>query len=67
MIAVTDVALKKEIHDTVAREVKVFRSQQKMSPKTWKAALHNSMTSMEYMGGRKDLRETVTQRGFKLL
>jgi len=44
-----------------------FRSQQKMSPKTWKAALHNSMTSMQYMGGRKDLREMVTEKGFKLL
>lgn len=44
-----------------------FRTQQKMSPKTWKAALYNSMTSMEYMGGRKDLRETVTEKGFKLL
>jgi len=39
----------------------------KQSPKTWKAALHNSMTSMEYMGGRKGLREMVTKKGFKLL
>lgn len=44
-----------------------FRTQQKMSPKTWKGALHNSMTSMEYMGGRKALREMVVEKGFKLL
>lgn len=44
-----------------------FRAQQKMSPKTWKGALHNSMTSMEYLGGRKGLRDLVVEKGFKIL
>ncbi|MGA8136641.1 MAG: nitroreductase family protein [Pseudomonas gingeri] len=44
-----------------------FRTQQNMSTKTWKGALHNSMTSMEYMGGRRELREMVEGKGFKLL
>lgn len=44
-----------------------FRAQQNMSPKTWKGAVHNSMTSMEYLGGRKGLRELVVQKGFKVL
>ncbi|WP_028694281.1 nitroreductase family protein [Pseudomonas cremoricolorata] len=44
-----------------------FRNQQNMSPKTWKGALHHSMTSMEYMGGRKSLRAMVQEKGFELL
>ena len=43
-----------------------FRTRQSMSPKTWKGALHNSMTSMKYLGGRKDLRDMVVEKGFKL-
>jgi nitroreductase len=44
-----------------------FRHVQGMSEKTWQGAIHASMTSMEYMGGRQDLREMVVQQGFKLL
>ncbi|RXU69783.1 hypothetical protein CW358_03720 [Pseudomonas protegens] len=44
-----------------------FCTQQNMSPKTWKEAIHNSMTCMEYMGSRKDLREMVEEKGFKFL
>lgn len=44
-----------------------FRNAQDMSPKTWQGAIHSSMTSMDYMGGRQELREMVTQQGFKLL
>ena len=43
-----------------------FRTSQKMKPKTWRDAVHESATSMSYMGGREYLRETVQFRGFKL-
>lgn len=43
-----------------------FRSQQNMRPKTWQDAVYESATSMDYMGGREELRETVQIRGFKL-
>ncbi|EPQ8559259.1 nitroreductase family protein [Enterobacter hormaechei] len=45
---------------------KTFRSQQSMRPKTWQDAVYESATSMDYMGGREKLRETVQMRGFKL-
>ncbi|MBK4997953.1 NADPH-dependent oxidoreductase [Pseudomonas sp. S31] len=47
--------------------VSEFRTQQNMAAKTWKGALHNSMTSMQYLGGRKALHEMVVEKGFKLL
>ena len=43
-----------------------FRTSQKMKPKTWQSAVHESATSMDYMGGREKLRETVQARGFAL-
>lgn len=43
-----------------------FRSQQNMRPKTWQNAVYESAISMDYMGGREHLRETVQVRGFRL-
>lgn len=43
-----------------------FRRRQNMSDKTWTGSVIESATSMDYLGGRKALRETVIQRGFKL-
>lgn len=43
-----------------------FRLRQNMSVKTWQGSVVESATSMEYMGGRENLRETVMRRGFKL-
>ena len=43
-----------------------FRTEQGMRPKTWRGAVHEGATSMSYMGGRENLRETVMARGFKL-
>lgn len=43
-----------------------FRVSQNMSAKTWLGSVIESATSMEYMGGRVKLRETVSKRGFKL-
>lgn len=44
-----------------------FRTEQGMKIKTWKDAVCVAATDMNYMGGREKLRQTVTQRGFKLL
>lgn len=44
----------------------VFRDSQNMSTKTWLSSVIESATSMDYMGGRVKLRETVSARGFKL-
>jgi len=43
-----------------------FRQAQSMKPKIWKDSVYQSATSLEYMGGREYLRETVQDRGFKL-
>lgn len=43
-----------------------FRVSQNMSAKTWLGSVIESATSMDYMGGRVKLRETVSKRGFKL-
>ena len=43
-----------------------FRSSQKMRPTTWQQAVQAYATSMDYMGGRENLREMVTGQGFKL-
>lgn len=43
-----------------------FRVSQNMSTKTWLCSVVESATSMDYMSGRVKLRETVTERGFKL-
>lgn len=43
-----------------------FRCRQKMSDKTWTGSVVESATSMDYLGGRDKLRETVIQRGFRL-
>ena len=43
-----------------------FRETQGMGPKTWQDAVHESATSMAYLGGRERLREMVSERGFKL-
>lgn len=43
-----------------------FRKRQNMSDKTWTGSVIGSATSMDYLGGRNKLRETVIQRGFKL-
>lgn len=43
-----------------------FRVSQKMSTKTWQGSVIESATSMEYLGGRVKLRDTVSRRGFKL-
>lgn len=44
-----------------------FREELGMSIKTWQHAVYSATTSMEYMGGREKLRETLNERGFKLL
>lgn len=44
-----------------------FRTELGMKTKTWQNAVYAATTSMEYMGGREKLRETVIERGFKLL
>lgn len=43
-----------------------FRISQNMSAKTWQGSVVESATSMDYLGGRVNLRETVSERGFKL-
>ena len=43
-----------------------FRESRGMKDKTWQGAIQESMTSMDYMGGREKLREMVSQQGFKL-
>jgi len=43
-----------------------FRNSQQMSPETWQSSVQEAATSMAYMGGRQDLRDMVTERGFKL-
>ena len=43
-----------------------FRTSQRMSSKSWAGAVVESATSMDYMGGRENLRSTVQMRGFKL-
>lgn len=43
-----------------------FRRTRGMKDKTWQGAIHESMTSMDYMGGREKLREMVSYQGFKL-
>ncbi|WP_296272228.1 nitroreductase family protein [uncultured Enterobacter sp.] len=43
-----------------------FRRRQNMSDKTWTGSVIESATSLEYLGSRNKLRETVIQRGFKL-
>lgn len=43
-----------------------FRTAQSMKPKVWQDSVYESATSMDYMGGRENLRETVQARGFKL-
>lgn len=43
-----------------------FRRRQNMSDKTWTGSVIESATSMDYLGGRNTLRDTVIQRGFKL-
>lgn len=43
-----------------------FRQKQNMSDKTWKEAVSVSSTSMDYMGGRENLRSLVINKGFKL-
>lgn len=43
-----------------------FRTTQGMKPKSWQGAVHEGATSMDYMGGRENLREMVTTQGFKL-
>lgn len=43
-----------------------FRAQQNMRPKSWQDAVFESATSMSYMGGRENLRQTAIARGFKL-
>ncbi len=43
-----------------------FRKRQNMSDKTWAGSVVESAISMDYLGGRNKLRETVIQRGFKL-
>ncbi|MEB2400823.1 MAG: nitroreductase family protein [Alcaligenaceae bacterium] len=44
-----------------------FRAAQNMRPTTWRQAVQDSATSMDYMGGRENLREMVVNQGFKLL
>lgn len=43
-----------------------FREARGMKHKTWRGAILESMSSVEYMGGREHLREMVTAKGFKL-
>lgn len=43
-----------------------FRTERNMSEKTWQEAITTSMTSMDYMGGRQNLKEMVTAKGYKL-
>ncbi|MDM2853200.1 nitroreductase family protein [Citrobacter sp. Cpo065] len=43
-----------------------FRISQNMRAKTWLDSVVESATSMDYLGGRVNLRETVSERGFKL-
>lgn len=43
-----------------------FRRRQNMSDKTWTGSVIESATSLEYLGSRNKLRETVIKRGFKL-
>ncbi|HHC7129591.1 TPA: nitroreductase family protein [Vibrio parahaemolyticus] len=44
-----------------------FRTEQGMKIKTWQEAVCFAATDMSYMGGREKLRQTIEQRGFKLL
>lgn len=43
-----------------------FRSSQRMRPTTWQQAVQAYATSMDYMGGRENLRDMVTRQGFVL-
>ncbi|MEJ5081396.1 nitroreductase family protein [Ochrobactrum sp. MYb379] len=43
-----------------------FRSGQRMRPRTWAASVVEAMTSMDYMGGRQNLRRFVEKAGYKL-
>jgi nitroreductase len=43
-----------------------FRETWGMDNNTWQDAVHRSATSMAYMGGRENLRDTMVKRGFKL-
>lgn len=43
-----------------------FRQSRDMSEKTWQGAVLASTTSMDYMGGRENLRAMVEEKGFKL-
>lgn len=43
-----------------------FRVRQHMRAKTWQGSVVESATSIDYMGGRENLRDTVMARGFKL-
>lgn len=43
-----------------------FRLRQNMRAKTWVGSVVESATSVDYMGGRENLRKTVMDRGFKL-
>ncbi|MFK4875336.1 hypothetical protein [Novosphingobium sp. ZW T3_23] len=43
-----------------------FRESQGMRPKSWQNAVHESATSLAYLGGRKQLHQMVKERGFQL-
>ena len=43
-----------------------FRASQNMRPRTWQQSALASATSMDYLGGRENLREMVTRQGFML-
>ncbi|WP_211908885.1 nitroreductase family protein [Tardiphaga alba] len=43
-----------------------FRDGQQMRPKTWSGSVVKAMTSMDYMGGRQNLRPFVEAAGYKL-
>ncbi|MBN3055029.1 nitroreductase family protein [Pectobacterium brasiliense] len=52
--------------DDYEKAYQAFRTRQNMSKKTWTGSVVESATSMDYMGGREKLRQTVQMRGFKL-
>lgn len=43
-----------------------FRESQGMRPRSWTGSVTESMTSMDYMGGRENLRPFVEKAGYKL-
>lgn len=43
-----------------------FRQDRGMTEKTWQGSVQAYATSMDYMGGRQNLRDMVTQQGFAL-